>query len=83
MNIFCGAVILDEYKVYSTSEIILLFTALCISVCGIFMLVRKPNFQKLLKCGADKQVTIAKDSSDSIGSLRIDLIKNNESNFDS
>lgn len=43
MNMFCGAVILNEYKMYTVPELLMLclFSAICI--IGIFVLVRKPE----------------------------------------
>lgn len=66
MNMACGAIILDEYKMYSILEMAFLFLCLCISVVGIFMLVKKPEIGSWFK----KTQTVLVSHND----LRISLI---------
>lgn len=94
MNMFCGAVILDEYMMYSASELAFLFVTLCISVTGIFMLVKKPSLKACFKFAETKTVTSTSDyrnyenyfkinENPSIASLTIESFKSRESDFDS
>lgn len=48
LNMFCGAVILDEQSMYTASELILLMFFSVICIAGIFILVRKIDFDN---CG--------------------------------
>jgi len=43
MNLLCGSVLLDEYEMYTFVEMFYLLLALCVSVVGIIMLVKKPD----------------------------------------
>ena len=43
LNMLCGAVILDEYLMYTSDELITLFVCLVVCVIGITMLVKKPK----------------------------------------
>lgn len=79
---------------YTNSELALLFGCLCISVIGIFILVKKPNLSSCFKSTATKTVTSSSgkrnyenyfkiNQNKSISSLTIDSLASKETGFDS
>lgn len=79
MNMFCGAVILDEYKMYSVGEMLYLFLCLCTSVGGIFLLVKKPDLKSCFKATARATVGSTMVENDSMMNLNIDGVKAHDS----
>lgn len=79
MNMFCGAVILDEYKMYSVGEMLYLFLCLCTSVGGIFLLVKKPDLTSCFKTTARKTVGSTMVENNSIMNLTIEGVKAHDS----
>lgn len=83
MNIFCGAVFLNEYKMYSVGEMFYLVLCLAISVCGIIMLVRKPDLKSCFKSAARKTEESSTVEENSINKLSIDGLQGEENNYHS
>ena len=59
MNIFCGAIILDEAKMYDSWGLIKLGFFVCVCISGIFVLVKKPDLDCYIKRKPDPIVTDA------------------------
>jgi hypothetical protein len=57
MNMMCGSVILNEYQMYTFYEMFQLFLALCLSVVGIIILVKKPDLIQFFKLTSYELVT--------------------------
>lgn len=81
MNMICGAVILDEYKMYSVGEMLFLFLSLCTSVCGIFMLVKKPDLKACCK-SKTKKVSGSLLGNNSISNSSFEAMKGDNNDLD-